>query len=206
MEDRILFDADGEEIKVPDEKQINDWKAGHDKNIERKETEKELKDDLANFQNDGKSMNFRAIRQQNEKLKADLETRGKVITDKGNIEEKADNLTQEGIIKIAKEEMKNEITKEKVNSVFAKINDKDQREVARDYFNRLSTGKNLTNELIEETMSQALNLAKVDATSTTSISGKPPIFEQKKENSEAREEMKNRFGFGKEEEGDKKKQ
>jgi membrane-associated HD superfamily phosphohydrolase len=206
MEDRILFDADGEEIKVPDEKQINDWKAGHDKNIERKETEKELKDDLANFQNDGKSMNFRAIRQQNEKLKAELETRGKVITDKGNIEEKADNLTQEGIIKIAKEEMKNEITKEKVNSVFAKINDKDQREVARDYFNRLSTGKNLTNELIEETMSQALNLAKVDATSTTSISGKPPIFEQKKENSEAREEMKNRFGFGKEEEEDKKKQ
>jgi len=175
--ERILFDEDGNEVKVPDEKTINDFKAGHDKNIERRETEKELKNELKEFKSDDKSKNFRIMRKQNESLKVKLAEKGEVISDDGKIEKKAENLTEERIAEIAGNATKKMLLENRVSSELSRIEDKDQRAVVKKYFEKLSAGEELSNEVIESNFEKAMTLADVSVKSSNSISGLPPRFE-----------------------------
>lgn len=179
MEERILFDEDGNEVKVPDEQTINDFKAGHDKNIERREIEKNLKKDLKEFENDAKAVNFRTIRKQNDSLKAKLAEKGEVISDDGKIGKKVENLTEEKIAEITKKTTEKMFLENRVSSELLRIEDKDKRAVVKKYFEKLSAGEELSNEVIESNLDKAITLVDISLKSSNSISasGLPPRFE-----------------------------
>lgn len=177
--ERVLFDENGNEVIVPDEQTINDFKAGHDKNIERRETEKELKNSLKEFESDDKSMNFRTMRKQNDSLKAKLVEKGEVISDDGKIEKKIDNLTEEKIAEITKKTTNKMFLENRVSSELSRIEDKDKRAIVKKYFEKLSAGEELSNEVIENNLDKAMTLVDISLKSSNSIStsGLPPRFE-----------------------------
>lgn len=200
MPEKIILE-DGSEREVPTEEELESLR----KNSEEAERLKKDLEDLEKTKQEleeSQDPNYKKMRETlkaKEKTIEQLKELGKKMEEDGTISDLEQSIDPNEIIKKAAEESKKAVfssliteKKEKLLKDF----DEDQKNVIEKYFNKLTTGEELTLETIDNYFEKAKILANSEVGDNSilnnNISGKPPVFNTKKDSSFAEtDEAKN---------------
>lgn len=166
---RILFDEDGNEIEVPDEKELEGLKLAAKKNKERKKALKELEEKIKDYEADDGKRNFRALRKKADALEKALKKLGKTVDDKGEIVDIKGKIDPDKLLEEAKKAARSELIQNKIDTALSKIQDEDQRKVVKHYFEKLSAGEELDLEKVDKYLGQAAKLATPEGDTNNSL-------------------------------------
>lgn len=164
-EERVLFDKEGNEVKVPTDDQIKGWRKGHDANKSRKELLGKLNlgdDPVATVTQlrESEHPNWKKMRAANASMKKALEDKGIKVKDDGSIEESQQAMTPEQVQEITNQG----IIADHKNSRLDNIQDKDLRGKVDHFFNKLTAGEKLDSKTkVDMFIDQAIKLAVPDA-------------------------------------------
>jgi len=166
---RILFDEDGNEVEVPDEKELEGLKLAAKKNKERKKALKELEAKIKDYEADDGKRNFRALRKKADALEKALKKLGKTVNDKGEIVDAKEKIDPDKLLEEAKKAARSELIQNKIDTALSKIQDEDQRKVVKHYFEKLSAGEELDLEKVDKYLGQAAKLATPEGDTSNSL-------------------------------------
>jgi ferritin-like metal-binding protein YciE len=196
--ERIILE-DGSEKEVPSDEELAEMKAASERAKEL-ETKLEETSNLMKELEEGVNPNFRAMREKQKILIEQLKKEGKEVDENGNIVDPNTNFNAEEIMKKAEETGKRSalqtLLEERKNSFFKKY-DAETKQVVEQYFNKLSTGEELTLDNVEKFIKQAEQLSNVSEENSSIVSvpayGSTPKFkvENQKNSFAETEEAKN---------------
>lgn len=98
-----------------------------------------------------------------EKVISVLKTQGKTINDEGQIVEDNKGISKEDVIKEAQQTARQELINEKIDDTLGAYSEEDQK-VIRHYYNKLSTGEEITLRNVDKLIAEAVRAAGINNT------------------------------------------
>jgi hypothetical protein len=176
---RSIILEDGSEIEVPTEEELTDLKSKAEKATTLEADLEKLKKESENKENP----DWRLARRKLERMESQLKEQGKGVKEDGSIIDQPTHIDPQEILKQATEiatKTANDVALTRYKDELLGSFDEETRKVVQHYYNKLSTGEELSFDKIRSLISEASVLATPNSTTSAarhgSGSGAPPRF------------------------------
>lgn len=170
---------DGSELEVYEEADVTAVKTqAETEKAALQKTTSDLQAKISELEADDGNRNWAKIRQAKEKLASALKAQGKQVDDDGNVSEAPKVLTGEEIELKASQAARREILGDYKKKALAKLDD-ETRKVVDHYYNKLTSGEEVTLDNVDKFISEATRLAVPENNNNRgvgSFAGKPPVL------------------------------
>jgi hypothetical protein len=197
MPEKVIL-SDGSELDVPTAEERVAMDAAIKKSAEVEVELQKAKEELDKINSDPAHINFKKIREKEERLRKALKDQGKEVDEDGNVIAKPPEFNREEILTEATNRAKGTLIESVVNEYLSKF-EKDTQEVIKLKYQKLSAGEQVDLANVKSFLDKAARIAVPERARTHPghyTDGAPPMFAKKDSAvSETQKEMANNFGI-----------